>query len=170
VATFGVLRNADYYRLSDLVQRFHERHPNVRIRLIGLNSVQVAAAVAQGKLDAVIVVLPIEDDGLRVTPTRRQLAERGQLAGLKLDPWIEVEHVEAALNLVSRGIGDTFISRAVAASSACPANVFTVPFDQPLYDTVAFIRRESSPWSPGTRDLARLAQQMLRSNPYIEIV
>ena len=61
VATFGVLRNADYYLLSDLVERFHEKHPDVRIRLIGLNSVQVAAAVAEGQLEAGLVVLPIDD-------------------------------------------------------------------------------------------------------------
>ena len=71
VATFGVLRNADYYLLSGLVQRFHERHPNVRVRLIGLNSVEVAAAVAAGELEAGLVVLPIDDEGLRVTPLVR---------------------------------------------------------------------------------------------------
>lgn len=35
VASFGLLRNADHYLLSDLVQRFHERYPAVRARLIG---------------------------------------------------------------------------------------------------------------------------------------
>ena len=212
VATFGVLRNADYYLLSELVQRFHKLHPKVRIRLVGLNSMQVAAAVTEGRLEAGLVVLPIDDAGLQVTPigrdevvyasanpahlrkpmtiaafakarlvlydahvgwndpTRRQLAERSQLAGFKLDPWIEVEHVEAALNLVARGVGDTIISRAVASSPACPANVRTVAFEQPLYDTVAFIRRESSPLSPATRELARLATQMLRANPQVENV
>ncbi len=203
VATFGVLRNADYYLLSGLVERFHERYPDVRVRLIGLNSVDVAAAVADGTLEAGLVVLPIDDAGLRVTPlmrdevvfattdptratepmtverlaqarlilydahagwkdpTRRQLAERAQLAGRKLEPWIEVEHVEAALNLVARGVGDTFISRAVAASAACPASVRTVPFAPALYDTVALVRREARSLSPATREIARLAQQML---------
>ena len=40
-------------------------------------------------------------------PTRRQLAERAQLAGLRLEPWIEIEHVESALKLVAADIGDT---------------------------------------------------------------
>src|SRR5689334_9198300 len=48
VATFGVLRNADHYLLSGLVQHFVEQHPSVRVRLIGLNSVDVAGAVAEG--------------------------------------------------------------------------------------------------------------------------
>jgi DNA-binding transcriptional LysR family regulator len=210
VATFGVLRNADYYLLADLVEQFHRKHPQVRIRLVGLNSVDVAAAVNEGRLEAGIVVLPIDDVGLAVTPlgrdevvyasanptrvqkpvsiadlaaarlilydahagwrdpTRRQIAERSQLVGQKLDAWIEVEHVEAALKLVSRGIGDTFVSRAVAAGAACPANVRTVSFEQPLYDTVALIRRESAPLSPATREIAQLARRMLRANPLVQ--
>jgi DNA-binding transcriptional LysR family regulator len=210
VATFGMLRNADYYLLADLVEQFHSEHPEVRIRLVGLNSMQVAAAVSDGQLEAGIVVLPIDDEGLAVLPlgrdevlyasadpdrvkapvtiehlaaarlilydahagwrdpTRRQVAERGQLVGIKLDPWIEVEHVEAALKLVGRGIGDTFVSRAVAASPACPQNVRTVSFDPPLYDTVAFVQRESAPLSPATRELGRLAQHMLQASQLLE--
>lgn len=206
VATFGVLRNADYYLLAGLVGRFHDRYPDVRVRLIGLNSVDVAAAVAEGTLEAGLVVLPIDDAGLRVTPlardevlfasadpsrltrpmtierlaaarlvlydahagwrdpTRRQLAERAQFAGLKLEPWIEVEHVEAALNLVARRAGDTIVSRAVADSAACPPQVATVPFAEPLFDTIAFVRRESAALSPATRELARLAREMLRKD------
>lgn len=212
VATFGVLRNAEYYLLSGLVAQFHDAHPGVRVRLVGLNSVQVAAAVADGSLEAGLVVLPIDDEGLVVTPlardevvyasaapdrlrepmtieglsrarlilydahagwkdpTRRQIADRAHLAGVKLDPWIEVEHVETALNLVARGAGDTFISRAVAASPACPGGVGTVAFAQPIYDTVAFIRRASRPLSPATREIARLARDMLRASDHVTAV
>src|SRR3954471_19234601 len=49
VATFGLLRNADFYLLSDLVEQFLERHPLVRVRMVGLNSVETAAAVAAGE-------------------------------------------------------------------------------------------------------------------------
>src|SRR4051812_3991553 len=149
VATFGLLRNAPFYLLSDLVEQFLAQHPMVRVRMVGLNSVETAAAVAAGELEAGLVGLPIDDGGLTVPPllrdevffvssrpndvrapvtieqfcssrlvlydahygwkdpTRRQLLERAQLAGLKLEPWIEVEHVESALELVARGIGDT---------------------------------------------------------------
>jgi len=203
VATFGLLRNADHYLMSELIQVFHERYPNVRVRLVGLNSVEVALAVAAGELEAGLVVLPIDDDGFNVTPllrdevlyasvvpdrlvapmtitrlaeaplilydahygwtdpTRRQLAERAQLAGVKLEAIIEVEHVELALDLVARGIGDTIVARAVAESRLCPADVRTVPFQEPLWDTVALIQRESAVLSPATREIARLAQDML---------
>lgn len=203
VATFGLLRNANYYLLSGLVEPFLERHPQVRVRLLGLNSVGVAAAVAAGELEAGLVVLPIDDTGLRVTPlmrdevlfatsaperaaapatiedlaatrlvlydahvgwqdpTRRQLSERAQLRGLKLEPWVEVEHVESALSLVSRGVGDTIICRAVADSAACPGNIHVVPFAEPLYDTIALIQRDNGPLSPATAELTQSARQML---------
>lgn len=209
VATFGVLRNADYYLLSGLVQKFNEMHPSVRVRLIGLNSVDVATAVSEGSLEAGLVVLPIDADGLRVAPwardevlyassdpasttapvgiaqlargrlvlydahagwrdpTRRQLADRANLAGVKLEPWIEVEQVETALNLVSRGVGDTIVSRAVLASHGRPDDVHAVAIDPPLYDTIAFIRREAVPLSSATREFARLARAMLRENAEI---
>ncbi len=203
VATFGVLRNADYYLLSGLVQRFSERHPGVRVRLVGLNSVDVAAAVAEGELEAGIVVLPVDAEELQVTPwtsdevmyvsadrgraarpvsidalasrrlvlydahagwrdpTRRQLADRANLAAVRIDPWIEVEHVETALNLVSRGIGDTIASRAVLRGQSEALGLHTVALDPPLFDTIAFVRRASVPLSPATREIARLAQAML---------
>jgi len=205
VATFGVLRNADYYLLSDLVTQFHERFPDVRVRLVGLNSVEVAASVAAGELEAGLVVLPVDDEGLTVRPllrdevvyvsanpervarpvttadlgaaplilydahygwrdpTRRQVAERARLEGIKLEPLIEVEHVEAALGLVALGVGDTFVSRAVSLGPRFPATVGTVPFADPLYDTVALVQRESTVLGPASREIARLAQQMLLS-------
>ena len=203
VATFGVLRNADHYRLSDLIHVFHERHPNVQIRLVGVNSVEVAAAVAAGDIDAGIVVLPVEDEGLAITPllrdevlyasadpervaqrmtverlasaplilydahygwsdpTRHQLAVRAQLAGVRLEPIIEVEHVELALDLVARGAGDTIVAGAVAASRVCPPGVYTVGFNEPLWDTVALIQREAATLPPATQEIARLAREML---------
>lgn len=51
-------------------------------------------------------------------PTRRQLAARAQEAGVVLEPRIEVEHVETALQLVARGLGSTIAARAVLARSS----------------------------------------------------
>lgn len=209
VATFGVMRNADYYLLSGLVQQFVQTHPAVRVRLIGLNSADVATAVADGSLEAGVVVLPVDPDGLRIStwardevvyvtstasraeqpisietlarnrlilydahagwrdPTRRQLLDRAGLAGCELEPWIEVEHVETALNLVALGIGDTVVSRAALASSPSASHLHAVALDPPLYDTIAFVRRESAPLSSATREFGRLARTMLRSNPAV---
>lgn len=69
--TFGVLRNAAYYDLSDLVERFHTQHPNVKVRLVGLNSALVAESIAAGEIEAGLVVLPVEESGLRISPLFR---------------------------------------------------------------------------------------------------
>jgi len=71
VTTFGLFRNARFYLLDELLAEFHEHYPKVRIRVVGQNSVEIAAAVAAGTLEAGLVVLPIEDTGLTVTPLMR---------------------------------------------------------------------------------------------------
>lgn len=50
-ATFGMPRNADYYLLSSLVQTFHMRYPAVRVRLVGQNSAETAAAIQAGEIE-----------------------------------------------------------------------------------------------------------------------
>jgi DNA-binding transcriptional LysR family regulator len=199
VASFGVLRNAPFYFLSDLVERFHAARPGVRIRLVGQNSVEVASAVRAGDLEAGLVVLPVPSAGLEIRPllrdevlwvsrdrgrtsapvtmavvaaapvilydahygwadpTRRQLADRAQTAGVRVDPVIEVESVDAALALAARGVGDTMASRAVTTHSSFPPGLRTASFAEPLYDTLALIRRSGATLSPGTEELARMA-------------
>ena len=203
VASFGVLRNAPFYVLSDLALTFHAARPGVRIRLVGQNSVEVAEAVRAGDLEAGLVVLPVDATGLEVTPlfrdevlwvsrdpartaapvtmegaaraplvlydahygwadpTRRQLADRAQAAGVRLDPVVEVENVESALALVARGMGDTVASRAVTAHASFPDGLTTAPFAEPLHDTIALVQRVGSTLSPGTAELARTATEML---------
>ncbi len=94
-------------------------------------------------------------------PTRRQLAERALLKGLTLTPLIEVEQVDTALDLVAAGAGETFVSRAVTKSQIAPPGLRYLPLEEPLYDTVALIQKQSSTLSPATRELARLARDTL---------
>src|SRR3954453_8610967 len=70
-ASFGTFGNAPFYLLSDLVQDFRKRHPNVRVRLVGLNSSEVAEAVREGRLEGGLIALPIDDHGLDVRPAIR---------------------------------------------------------------------------------------------------
>lgn len=202
--TFGVLRNAAYYDLADLVENFHHRHPNVRVRLIGINSAVVARSIANGEIEAGLLVLPIDETGLEVRPlfrdevlyasttrsadagpisieeaaaaklvlydafagwddpTRRQLRERARWNGLSIEPAIEVEHVETALSLVSTGAADTIVSRTIAESAGFPDAIRTVPFAEPMHDTIALVQREGVLLSPATKRLAELAERMLR--------
>lgn len=203
--SIGVLRNAAYYFLPDLAERFRREYPGVHLRLVGQNSAEVAAGVRSGDLEAGLVVLPIDDEGVEVTPlmrdevvwvsrdrrpadspmtiedvaaapfivydahygwtdpTRRQLAERAQKAGVRIDPIIEVESVSPALELVRRGVGETLVSSAVVASANFPDGVNAVPFEPPLYDTIAVITRESSELPPATAELIRMATEMIHS-------
>jgi DNA-binding transcriptional LysR family regulator len=68
VASFGLPRNAELYELTDLAAEMHARHPLVGMRLIGQNSVEVAEAIREGSLEAGLLVLPVDDDGLEVEP------------------------------------------------------------------------------------------------------
>jgi DNA-binding transcriptional LysR family regulator len=92
-------------------------------------------------------------------PTRRQLAERAQRAGVFLEPTIEVEDVEVALDLAARGLGDTLVDATIASRPSFPSSLHTVPFSEPLYDTFAFIARRGAPLSPGIRAVVRAIEE-----------
>lgn len=203
--TFGTFGSAHHYLLGGLVQDFRTRHPNVRVRVLGQNSVEVADQVRDGRLEAALVVLPIDDTGLDVRPTmreellyvsadperarepmtveklaaaplilydarwgtddptRRQLRERAQRAGVKLEPQIEVEYLTAALELCARGLGDTVSPNSVVISRGYGKRLAGVPFDPPLYDTFAFITRRNAHLSPATRTFMALAEKRVRA-------
>jgi DNA-binding transcriptional LysR family regulator len=202
--SFGTFGNAPYQLLSDLVQDFRTRHPQVRVRLMGLNSSTVADAVRDGRLEAGLISLPIDDAGLEVKaavrdevvlwsrdperlrepmtitrlverplilsdarfgwndPTRRQLLDRAQREGVKLEPEIEVEYIEAALELAARGLGDTIASASMAVGRAFSRRLGSVGFDPPLNDTFAFIHRRNAHLSPATRAFMRLAEKRIQ--------
>src|SRR5215208_4577085 len=202
-ATFGTFGNAPYYLLADLVSDFRKRYPNVRVRLIGQNSSEVAEAVRDGRIEGGLIVLPIDDRGLDVTPavddellylsknpehakepmtierlveaplilydarfgwddpTRRQLADRAQRAGVSIEPVIEVEYVEAALELAARGLVDTIGTRRVALGRSVTQHLHAVGFDPPVIDTFAFITRRNAHLSPATRAFMSLAATRL---------
>ena len=84
-------------------------------------------------------------------PTRRQLVERAQEAGLVLTPRIEVETLVMALRLVAAGLGDTYLPRAHTAGWHFPPGLSTTSFDPPMHDTLALVRRQGAVLSPVMR-------------------
>jgi DNA-binding transcriptional LysR family regulator len=68
-ASFGTFGSAHHYLLGGLVQDFRRRYPDVRVRVIGQNSAEVADAVRDGRLEAGLIALPIDDRGLEVRPS-----------------------------------------------------------------------------------------------------
>lgn len=90
-------------------------------------------------------------------PTRVQLRERAQVAGVRIEPLIEVEYMTAAFDLAARGLGDT-----VGLPSMLRARkLHQVAFDPPLYETYAFITRRNALLSPSTRAFMELAEKAL---------
>jgi DNA-binding transcriptional LysR family regulator len=104
-------------------------------------------------------------------PTRRQLRELAQRAGVTIEPQIDVEDVEVALELTARGLGDTIAPRGMLRRLATPA-LGWVPFSAPLYETFAFTWRRGAQLSPATREFVTFAErrldalaQILRTEP-----
>jgi DNA-binding transcriptional LysR family regulator len=199
--SFGTFGSAHHYLLGGLIQDFRRRHPDVRVRVVGQNSVEVADAVREGTLEAGLVALPIDDGGLEVRPSireenhyvsaspqrterpktiedlaaatlilyearwgpvdpmRRQLAERAQRAGVRLEPQIEVEYLTAALDLAARRLGDTIADPSVLVTRGFSRKLSSVSLDPPLYDTYAFITRRNAQLSPATRAFMALAEK-----------
>lgn len=90
---------------------------------------------------------------------RRQLAERAQRAGVRLEPQIEVEYLTAALDLAARGLGDTVAAPSVLVTRGYGRRLSSVSLDPPLYDTFAFVTRRNARLSPATRAFMELAEQ-----------
>jgi DNA-binding transcriptional LysR family regulator len=86
-------------------------------------------------------------------PIRRQLAERAQALGIRLQPKVEVELKDMALRLVAAGIGDTYLPSAYTHAPYYPAALTTAPFRPALYDTFAIITRPGARLSAGVREL-----------------
>ena len=90
-------------------------------------------------------------------PTRRQLRERAQRAGVTIEPVIEVEYLTAALDLAARGLGDTIARpRRSLDGRGFARRLHRVAFDPPMYDTFAFITRRNAHLSPATRAFMEL--------------
>lgn len=202
-ATFGLLRNAEFYIRQDLAKRFRQNHPNVRIRLVGQNSAETVSDVVGGQLEAGLVTLPIEDDHLDVLPlardevvyisanpertqtppdidaiceaplilydahyaqtdpARKQLSSRARLRGKTINAGIEVEYLSAALSLAADGFGDTIACRAALESEVYPLGLHAISLADPMYDTLALVKRHGQLLSPATKEMARLAHSAL---------
>jgi DNA-binding transcriptional LysR family regulator len=199
---FGMFGTASAYLIADLAADFRRKYPDVRLRLVGLNSSEVADQVREANLEAGLVVLPIDDAGLDIRvarleelvlvsrdasrveapvtiealarlplilydaqygahdPMRRQLLDRAQRAGITLRPVIEVEHIEAAVGLARRGLGDTIVPRAAIGRQG-GRGLHSASFADPLYDTFAFIARSEAPLSPAARAFVEIVERRL---------
>lgn len=96
-------------------------------------------------------------------PIRRQLAERAQALGLRLEPKVEVELKDIALRLVAAGVGDTYLPSAFLRAPYVPDGLSTASFEPALYDTFAIVTRTGARLSRGVRELLTALETHMRA-------
>jgi DNA-binding transcriptional LysR family regulator len=96
-------------------------------------------------------------------PIRRQLAERAQALGVRLEPKVEVELKDMALRLVAAGVGDTYLPSAYTRAPYYPAGLQTTSFRPAIHDTFAIVTRPGARLSPGVRELLEDLEAHLRA-------
>jgi DNA-binding transcriptional LysR family regulator len=69
--SIGVFSGPLAWRLEELVASFLRDHPGLTVRLTGRNSSAIVRRVRSGELEAGLVLLPIDGDGLDVRPIVR---------------------------------------------------------------------------------------------------
>lgn len=65
LGTFGV---AYHYFVREVVAEFAARHPEVTVRVVGQNTIEVCEKIRSGELEAGLVTLPFDETGLEVRP------------------------------------------------------------------------------------------------------
>ena len=78
---FGIFGTSRLYMGATLVQDVLERHPGLRVELVGQNSTEVVEELRRGRVEAAMVSLPVSDEGLQVRPVARE-----ELVYISADP------------------------------------------------------------------------------------
>ena len=94
--SFGTFGSAHHSLLGGLIQDFRRRHPDVRVRVVGQNSVEVADAVRDGGLEAGLVALPVDDGGLELRPSIQEEQHYVSASPQRLRRPVTIEALAAA--------------------------------------------------------------------------
>jgi DNA-binding transcriptional LysR family regulator len=69
---FGMFGTARLYASADLVAEVLSRHPNVRVELVGQNSVDVIEDLRRGRIEAAMIAVPqVTSEGMEIIPVGR---------------------------------------------------------------------------------------------------
>jgi DNA-binding transcriptional LysR family regulator len=135
---FGTFGSAHHYLLAGLIEDFRRRHPNVRVRVIGQNSAEVADEVREGRLEAGLVVLPVDDRGLDVTPSMQEQLHYVTAEPERAATPVSIEQLAAApLILYDARWGPEDPTRRLLAERAQRAGVVLEPRIEVEYITAA---------------------------------
>ena len=69
---FGIFGTARLYLGAALIADVLQRHPGLRVELVGQNSTEVVEELRRGRLEAAMIALPVADDGMAVRPVARE--------------------------------------------------------------------------------------------------
>jgi DNA-binding transcriptional LysR family regulator len=139
VVGLGLTRNAPYYQIDEFVQRALATIPDLQLRLPGQNSALVAAAVRDGDLDAALVILPVDPEGLEVRPLFSD-----EVLLVSADPnrtrrRARIEHLAAApVILYDATVGFADPTRRQLAARAQAAGVSLIPRFEVEHPETAF--------------------------------
>jgi DNA-binding transcriptional LysR family regulator len=131
-------------------------HPVLKdeIVYVSANPQRVRKPVTPGELGAAPLVLSEATWGNQ-DYTRQQLTRAVQSTGGTLRPLVEVENVEAALDVAARGIADTIAARGVLhrMRGQLPRTLRHAPLRPKLYDQFAIVHRRGATLSRPTRTI-----------------
>jgi DNA-binding transcriptional LysR family regulator len=124
----GFFNEPSVWRIHEVVAAFLDRHPTVSVRIVGSNSSIVADLVHRGDLEAGIVVLPLDDDGLDVRPVLQQESLYVSADPARTSEPATIERlVSAPLILYDAGPGERDPVRRQLADRAQAAGLRLVP-------------------------------------------
>ncbi len=79
---FGMFGTSRLYASADLVAAVLERHPHVRVELVGQNSVDVMEDLRRGRIEAAMIAVPqVSSEGMEIVPVARD-----ELVYISADP------------------------------------------------------------------------------------
>lgn len=94
-------------------------------------------------------------------PARRQLNDRAQIAGLRIEPAVDVEDLPTALDLVADQVGDSIVCAAAVKTQVMPRGLAVGHLEPRMYDTLAFAKRRGQVLSAATVEMVRIAFESL---------
>jgi DNA-binding transcriptional LysR family regulator len=204
---FGVFGTSRLYLGSELAVDVLQRHPGVRVELVGQNSAEVQTELRSGRMEAAVIAIPVAEGGLEVHPvmrdelvyvsadpercarpvtparlaagplvlseaswgnrdsTRAQLLRAVQGVGGALQPRVEVEDVETALEVAASGLADCVTARGVLhrlGDRLSPA-LGWVSLRPRLFDEFAVVHRRGTALSPAAALMVELATSRLQA-------
>lgn len=137
--SFGTFSSAHLYLLVPVTKEFHAHYPLISMRIVGLNSSHVADMVRNGDIEAGLVQLPIDAQGLIVSdPVLTDTVVYASSDPRNTSEPVNIQQLaERRLILSEARFGESDPLRATLAAKAREAGVKLRPFVEVEFQTAA---------------------------------